>query len=161
MTSRSWWSTRLPFLARLLIFPALMAPTKILLAIALGASGALVGPAPAHGAESRHCDDKLIELGSMQAALTQMEAAVADNVEHQQRLRTEASTLAATIAEKLRDGASETEVQPLVEQREAALTELDEVAAIQPVFERQLEALVLEVDTAERSYIACVESTLE
>lgn len=139
-----------------------MAPNKILLAVVLGASSTLLGTIPAHGAQSdRRCGDQLIELGSMQAALTQMEVAVTTNHAHQKDLRVEASSLAATIAEQLRGGASELDVEPLVHRREAALDELDGAEALQPALERQLEALLLEVDSAERGYIACVEATID
>lgn len=139
-----------------------MPPSKLILAIAFGASAALFGASPVQGAEtSRQCDDKLIDLGSMQAALTEMEDAVAQNESHQAELRAEASELAATIAEKLRGGASELDVEPLMRQRAAALSELEQVEQMHPVLTRQLEALVNEVDHAERDYIACVESALE
>ena len=84
-----------------------MAPRKILLAVFLGACSALTAASPVQAAQSSpRCDDMLIDLGSMQAALDQMEKAVAANDTHQQDLRTEASTLAATIAERLRGGAT-------------------------------------------------------
>ncbi|MCB9716844.1 MAG: hypothetical protein H6712_23500 [Myxococcales bacterium] len=139
-----------------------MAPRKILLAVFLGACSALTAASPVQAAQSSpRCDDMLIDLGSMQAALDQMEKAVAANDTHQQDLRTEASTLAATIAERLRGGASQLEVEPLLDRRAAALKELDQAQSLRPVLEGQLEALVLEVDHAERDYIACVESSIE
>lgn len=138
-----------------------MSPTKIIFAVALGVSAALLGsPARAAGS-SLQCDDQLVDLGSMQAALTQMEEAVAANKTRRERLRTEASTLAATIADRLRDGASSLEVEPLAKQRSAALRELDQAQSIGPALEGQLEALLLQVDHAERAYIACIESTLD
>lgn len=138
-----------------------MSPTKIMFAVALGASAALLGSPVRAAGPSLQCDDQLVDLGSMQAALAQMEEAVAANKAHRERLRTEASALAATIADRLRDGASSLEVEPLAEQRGAALRELDQAESIGPALEGQLEALVLQLDHAERGYIACIESTLD
>ncbi len=109
---------------------------------------------------STRCDDLLIDLGSMQAALTQMEDAVELNASRRDELRTESSRLAATSADKLRDGASETEVAPLRTQRDAALADLAGHEKLRPALVRQRDALHQEVQSAERGYIACVESTL-
>lgn len=137
-------------------------PIKIsFVVLSLCASLLGASPAAAAASSSPRCDDLLIELGATQAALSDMERAVAEIDGDRDALRTEASTLAATIADRLRGGATEPEVRPLVERRTTALDQLERLDARIALLQGQLDALTVEVDRAERGYLVCVERSLE
>lgn len=129
------------------------------LLLGLGLGFASISSASAT-ATATQCEDLLTELGSTQAALHQMEQAVEANTTSTEQLRTESATLAATIADKRRTGAAETEISSLVEQRQEALDDLELHEKLRPALLLQRDALVQEVDRSERGYITCVESTL-
>ncbi len=130
---------------------------SVFLGLGLGFGGISSASATATATQ---CEDLLTELGSTQAALQQMEHALEANTTNSEQLRTESSTLAATIAEKRSAGATEPEISELVEQRQEALDDLERHEKLRPALVLQRDALVQEVDRSERGYITCVESTL-
>ncbi len=138
-----------------------MLPTKTLFAVALGLGAGLLAVPPAAAASSTaRCEATLVDLGSIQAALDQMEQALTDNAAHHQALELEIATLDEAIALRRADDAK-AEVQTLVEHRKGAVAEREQTDSLTPALERQRAALAFEVETMERGYIACIESTLE
>ena len=76
-------------------------------------------------------------------------------------MRTRASMLAQKIADELSRGATDLDVQAMVDERKALIRQMAKGESLRDALGRQREALVVEVDRAQRRYIACVDSTLE
>ncbi|MEM7160788.1 MAG: hypothetical protein AAF799_48590 [Myxococcota bacterium] len=139
-----------------------MSLQKFFLSTALAITAGVFGANPAEAATSMvRCDEMLTSLSPMQSSLDQMQGAADDNRVRQQLLHLEASRLATDIANRLGAGASELDVQPLVNERNDVLVELEQLVATLALLEREVEALSVQVETAERGYIACVEATID
>ena len=139
-----------------------MSLQKFFLSTALVLTGVFgATPAEAATASMVRCDEMLTSLSPKQNTLVEMEGAASDNRVRQQLLQLEASRLATDIADELSSGASELEVQPLVNRRNDVLNELEALVASLALLERELETLSAEVENAERGYIACVEATID
>ena len=130
----------------------------------LGFGAVVVSPASAATTsteQSIRCDDMLIEVGATQGALTVMEEALERSTKDRDRMRTRASMLAQKIADELSRGATDLDVQAMVDERKALIRQMAKGESLRDALGRQREALVVEVDRAQRRYIACVDSTLE
>ncbi|MCX4239148.1 hypothetical protein [Paraliomyxa miuraensis] len=138
-----------------------MSPTKISLVVLSLCMGLLAGSASAAAGSSSGCDARLVELAATEQARDEMEQAVVVIDGDRQALRIEASRLAAIIAERTRGGASDSELASLVERRAKAQREAERLDARIVLLQRQLDALVSEVDRVERGYLACIERSLE
>ncbi|MEM7159457.1 MAG: hypothetical protein AAF799_41850 [Myxococcota bacterium] len=132
--------------------------------VGLGIGSVVVNPAYAATSsteQSIRCDDMLIEVGATQGALTVMEEALERSGKDRERMGTRASMLAQKIAAELSRGATDLDVQVMVEERKALLRQMAKSETLRAALDRQHEALVIEVDRAQRRYITCVETALD
>ena len=119
--------------------------------------GAVAVPTVAQAeSEATACYAQLSDLDEARSTLDDLEAAVAGAKADRAALKIREAELDAEIA-----AATGTERRGLVVERADVRAELDTIAELLPAIESQAKALRVEVDTAERAYIVCVEATLD
>jgi hypothetical protein len=102
------------------------------------------------------CNAQLSELGDARSTLDQLEASIAQSKAERAELKVRDAELAAEIP--LAEGAQR---KALLAERAAVELELGAIAELLPVIEAQAEALRVDIESAERAYIGCIEATIE
>lgn len=138
-----------------------MSLSKVLFSTILCA--AVVAPSTSNAATTNaaaRCDQLLNDLGPKQDTLSSLEKAIAEGRARQEALLVEANDIGFAIANQLTAGAAESDVQTLVDERDALFAEVAQIDDTLAPVELQADALTTEIDAASRGYIACIESTI-
>ena len=147
-------------MARGLIHGAPMLRTALRVSLLLGLASLFVAAIPAHAA-SPSCEDRLEELSGLEQVLEQLDHAITQGGKERAALRAESERLGMAITRKRQEGAPQSTLDRMHDQRRKALAELQRREALAPKVLRQRDALADAVTEAQRGYVACVDASLE